>query len=119
MTGEAPYRERAEKTAQSFKGELERHSAAFPYLLCALDWMQGGAKEVVVAGPDPEGLLRVVRRSYVPNKVVALSDGRKAPFALLDGKGPVNGKAAGYVCENMACKLPVTDPKELEELLKK
>jgi hypothetical protein len=119
MTGEAAYRERAEKTVQSFKGELERYPAAFPYLLCAFDWLQGGAKEVVLAGPDTAELLRAVRRAYVPNKVVAFADGKKPAFPLLEGKGPVNGKSAAYVCENMACKLPVTDPKDLEELLKK
>jgi uncharacterized protein YyaL (SSP411 family) len=30
---------------------------------------------------------------------------------------PLNGKAAAYVCENFACKAPVTDPKALGELL--
>jgi hypothetical protein len=29
----------------------------------------------------------------------------------------VNGKATAYVCENYACKLPVTSSAELAELL--
>ena len=76
-----------------------------------------GWREIVVTGPDPEPLLKVVRSRFLPNKVVALADG-KAKIPLLEGREPVNGKAAAYVCENMACKKPVTDPAELEALLK-
>jgi uncharacterized protein YyaL (SSP411 family) len=70
-----------------------------------------------VTGPDPEPLLKVVRGRFLPNKVVGLADG-KAKIPLLAERTPVNGKAAAYVCENMACKKPVTDPAELEALLK-
>ena len=31
----------------------------------------------------------------------------------------VDGKPAAYVCENFTCKAPVTDPKQLAELLGK
>jgi uncharacterized protein YyaL (SSP411 family) len=31
----------------------------------------------------------------------------------------VDGKTAAYVCENFTCKAPVTDPKQLAELLAK
>jgi uncharacterized protein YyaL (SSP411 family) len=31
---------------------------------------------------------------------------------------PIEGKPAAYVCENFTCKAPVTDPKQLAELLK-
>jgi hypothetical protein len=31
---------------------------------------------------------------------------------------PVEGKPAAYVCENFTCKAPVTDPKQLGDLLK-
>ena len=67
---------------------------------------------------DAEPLLQKIRTSFLPNKVVARADGR-AKLPLLEGKGPVQGKAAAYVCENMACKAPVTDPTALEEALRR
>lgn len=32
---------------------------------------------------------------------------------LLAGRGPIDGKATAYVCQNYACQLPVTTPSAL------
>jgi len=116
-TGDAAIRDRADKTIRAYKTHLERYPAGHAYMMCALEYLKGPSREIVVTGPDPEPLLKVVRGRFLPNKVVALADGR-AKIPLLEGRDPVNGKAAAYVCENMACKKPVTDPAELEALLK-
>ncbi len=117
-TGEAAFRERAEKTVQSFKDALDQVPSGHAWMLAACDWLKGPAREVVIAGPDPAALLATLRASFVPNKVVALADG-KSKLPLLEGKVALQGKAAAYVCENMSCKAPVTDPAALAEALKK
>jgi len=116
-TGDQAYRDRADKTVRAFKSNLERFPMGHGWFMVALDYLQGPSKEIVIAGPDPGPMLKVVRSRYMPNKVVALADG-KASIPLLESRVPLQGKTAAYVCENMACKKPVTDPAELEALLK-
>jgi uncharacterized protein YyaL (SSP411 family) len=41
----------------------------------------------------------------------------QAQIPLLRDRSAVDGRAAAYVCENFACKLPVTEPEELEKAL--
>jgi hypothetical protein len=61
--------------------------------------------------------------AFIPNKVVALIDPAAENFALekrvplLAAKKLVNGQPAVYVCENYACKQPVTTPEALLETL--
>jgi uncharacterized protein YyaL (SSP411 family) len=35
----------------------------------------------------------------------------------MEGRTPVDGRAAAYVCEHFACRMPVTDEQELRALL--
>jgi uncharacterized protein YyaL (SSP411 family) len=35
----------------------------------------------------------------------------------MEGRAPVDGHAAAYVCEHFACLRPVTDPGDLRALL--
>jgi hypothetical protein len=118
LTGDEAFRERAVKTLSSFKSELDRYPAGQATMMMAVDWLKGPSREIVVSGPDPSGLLRPVREAFLPNAVVAFADG-SARIPVIEGRGPVKGKAAAYVCEDRVCKLPVTEPAELEALLKK
>ena len=62
-----------------------------------------------------EALRRAVYARSLPDKIVR----RLSPAAPLPphhpaaGKGLVNGKPALYVCRNMACEAPVTDPEQV------
>jgi uncharacterized protein YyaL (SSP411 family) len=72
---------------------------------------------VAIVGPQPEAdaLLRVVRGAYRPHLVLAT--GRADGVPLLEGREPVDGRAAAYVCEHFVCQAPVTAPDELAAAL--
>jgi uncharacterized protein YyaL (SSP411 family) len=56
-----------------------------------------------------------VREVFRPHLVLAGGEPDGVP--LLQGRGPVDGRPAAYVCERFACKAPVTAPDELAALL--
>jgi len=68
-----------------------------------------------------EELRRAAVDRYRPNTVYAFAAGPADPalerVPLLAGKSLVGGRAAAYVCENFACRAPVTEPAELREAL--
>ena len=94
-----------------------RHPQAFGHLLRAADFYLAPVKEVAIVGPELEAgaLLQVVRGAYRPH--VVLAAGRADGVPLLEGREPVDGRAAAYVCEHFVCQAPVTTPEELEAAL--
>ncbi len=95
--------------------------------LAAADYYLSPTWEIAVAGrrggADTRRLLEVVRRKFIPNKILARYDpdedsGPVEPMIpLLTDKGMIAGKAAAYVCRNSSCRAPVTDAVALEEVL--
>jgi hypothetical protein len=129
LTGNSAYRDRAEKTIRAFSTILQQAPTSLPGMLCSLDQLLAPAQQIVFAGDltqaDTQSLLRTVRRSFLPHKNL-LHPGPTAAqaelgerFTQIQAMQPVKGSATAYVCENFVCHAPVTDPKELEALLKK
>jgi uncharacterized protein YyaL (SSP411 family) len=72
---------------------------------------------VALVGGDLAPLAEAVRARHRPHIVLAGGPpGSEAPELLRD-RPLVEGRPAAYVCENFACKTPVTDPKKLAALL--
>jgi uncharacterized protein YyaL (SSP411 family) len=90
-------------------------------MLRALDFDLGPTREIVLAGdpatPGFRALAREVSRRFLPRVTVAWRPPGKAPLPWLDPYGPVDGKAAAYVCEGGSCRAPVTTPEALAALL--
>jgi uncharacterized protein YyaL (SSP411 family) len=92
-----------------------RHPSAFGHLLQAVDFYLAPVKEVAIVGPDADPLTRVVRGEYRPHIVLAGGPSNGVP--LLEGREPVDGRAAAYVCEHFVCQAPVTSAEALAEAL--
>ncbi|MFT3769928.1 MAG: thioredoxin domain-containing protein [Minicystis sp.] len=90
-----------------------------------IDRLAHGSTDVVVVGPrdQAEALVAAAYRVYVPNRTIAVVDpsdaaGVAAAKVLADGKPAQPGKAVAYVCRGRACSAPVSDPAELEAMLR-
>jgi uncharacterized protein YyaL (SSP411 family) len=115
LTGEHAYEQRAVSVLRLLHGLAPRHPQAFGHLLQALDFHFARVQEVALVGSEAAALERVVRGAFRPHIVLAGGEADGVP--LLDGREPVDGRAAAYVCENFACRVPVTEPTELDDLL--
>jgi uncharacterized protein YyaL (SSP411 family) len=110
MTGREDFRGAAERTLKAFSSRLNSGGAGLPQMLVALQFAMGRPREIVLAG-DAAGMLPAIRRHFMPDAVVMMASEAAVPMPAVDGKG------TAYVCENYACKLPVTDAERLETQL--
>jgi uncharacterized protein YyaL (SSP411 family) len=128
LTGEEEHSARALGILRAYRDQIRQMPAGFSAMLCAFDFHLDKVREVAMIGeegtPETLAMLRIVRRRFLPNKVVALgvAGGEEArrgarEVPLLEGKVAVGGKTTAYVCENFRCKQPVTDAGELEKAL--
>ncbi len=125
MTGHQKYRSLAEETIQLFLPSIQRFPSAFGQMLSALDFLLAKPKEIVLASKDREQIKpfqEEIFRQFNPNKVVlyALQEevDRLQPLApVVEGKEPLNGAVAVYVCEDFTCKQPVSTVNEMKEVL--
>jgi uncharacterized protein len=115
LTGEHEYERHAVSVLRLLHEVAVKHPQAFGHLLQALDFHLSPVKEVALVGDDARPLERVVRGAFRPHLVLA--GGHDGIVPLLEGRHPIDGRAAAYVCERFACKAPVTEPAELERLL--
>jgi uncharacterized protein YyaL (SSP411 family) len=121
--------ERARKTIDAFAATLSHFPSAMPQMLVAIDYSLSKPRQIVIAGkkdsPETKAILREVHRHFLPDTILLLADGAEGQKYLGDknegirAMSMVDGKPAAYVCENFTCKVPVTDPKALSELLAK
>ena len=81
---------------------------AFGHALTALDLHFSPPREIAVIGSPESDVARAALASFEPNAVVAFGPSEEVP--LLQGKSLVDGRPAVYVCENFACRTPITEP---------
>ena len=119
LTGEHEYERAAVGHLRLLHELAPKHPSAFGHLLQAIAFHLRPTREVALVGDDVRELARVVRERLRPDVVLAAGrgDGSDTAVPLLEGRTPVGGRAAAYVCERFTCRRPVTEPAELEELL--
>ena len=122
LTGEQGFADRAEGIVRAFSGELTRNFFPLATFLNNAELLQRATQLVIAGDPEAPGT-RALRRAALDLSLPDLILCPVAPGTDLPpdhpaaGKGPVEGRPAAYVCRNMACSLPVTEPADLARLL--
>ena len=121
-TGEARYREAAERAIRTVTPFVTRYPTGFAQWLAAIDFALGDAVEVAVVGaPGDAGtnaLLEPVTSGFRPNQVLAVSvEPDASAIPLLHGRTAIDGAPTAYLCRGFACRLPVTTPEALRAQL--
>ena len=124
LTGDAAWRERLDALAGAFATQMTKNFFPVATAMNAMAYDMAGLDIVVVgdrAEPETEALITAAARHAGPDRLLQPVD----PAAELPeghpakGKGLVDGRPAAYLCRQMVCGLPLTDPaplvKELAE----
>jgi hypothetical protein len=122
LVGNDAYRQEAAAICLLMKEAMARQPTGFGRLLGALAAMLSPSQEIAIVGdpadPRTQLLLTEVRRRYLPHTVVALKrPNEESLLPLLQARSLVDDQPAAYVCENYACRLPVTNAQALAEQL--
>lgn len=127
ITGNPDYEKKGVKIGKAFHKDVAKAPMAHTMLMCAVDFAVGPSYEIVLVGNPESGetgeFLEIIHKKYFPNKVVLFkSEGEPEGIVKIAGytadQKSIDNKMTVYVCMNFSCKKPVTEPKELKELLK-
>jgi len=120
-------RDRALRVIDAFQARWTQHPQALPCLLVAVERALASPRHVVIAGTpgssDFQALAGVLPGPLGPPLIVLAADGAEGQRWLAErapwmaGMAPQDGRASAYVCENLACRAPVTSGNELAALL--
>ena len=101
----------AERAIEAFAPRVKGNPTAAPQMLVAQAFAAGKPMEIVLAGPSSADMLAAIRVRFLPNAIVMRAEQAPMPMPA------VANQPTAYVCENYACKLPVTTAQALAETL--
>jgi uncharacterized protein YyaL (SSP411 family) len=119
LTGEAEWRQSAERLFAAFAFRVTRSPIAFPMLMVALDHYYDLPLEIAIISPKTRHvdgpIAERLRTVFIPNKALAVMSEseaarQKAWVPWLEGKRSMQGKTTAYVCERGRCDLPTSNP---------
>ncbi|KAH8233535.1 hypothetical protein KR026_009558 [Drosophila bipectinata] len=120
---EDAYLQRAGKLLNFF-ADVAPFGHALPEMLSALLLHENGLDLVAVVGPDSDDTKRFVeicRKFYIPGMIILHVDPQHPDDAsnqrVQKKFKMVNGKTTVYICHDRVCRMPVTDPAQLEQNL--
>jgi uncharacterized protein YyaL (SSP411 family) len=122
LTGEHRYELHATRVLSMLGRVMSAHPTAFAYALAAAERSITPPLEIAVLGrrndARTQALVQEVTHRFVPNAVLlAAEPGHEPDVPLLRDRALVSDVPTAYVCENYACRQPVTSPAALRTQL--
>jgi len=117
------YAELAHQVLAQMQSMVAQYPLGFGQWLQALSYGLSQPREIAIVGEpdagDTRALLAVAQDGYRPFQVMGLGapSTQPSPVPLLQSRGLVDGWPAAYVCHNLTCQAPVTEPEPLRALL--
>ncbi|MBN1849287.1 MAG: thioredoxin domain-containing protein [Deltaproteobacteria bacterium] len=128
LTGDIELEGKATEIEKAFSEILRQHPSAYIHFMSAMDFMEGPAYRIIIAGDtdmeDTRAMLRAIQKRFLPNKAVLFRPVNPASphinglMECIKQYKSMNGQATAYVCLNQTCKAPTTNIEEMLKLLK-
>jgi uncharacterized protein len=121
LTGKHVWEQLALEPIKHMLDVMHRQPTGFGSLLQALEAHASPMREVAIIGDlaqeDTQVMLKVLNSRFMPHVAVVAAPAGESYLPVLEQREMLEDKATAYVCENLACQMPVTTHEELEKLL--
>jgi uncharacterized protein YyaL (SSP411 family) len=129
MLGRSELEETGRKTIEAFAAQWGKMPQAMPYMMTALSFAVDPSREIVLNGAfgqtEFEALRSEINRRFLPDAVLVYAvEGQVVPEGLFAGIAAESLIVAresevpmARVCQNFACRLPVSKPVDLVGIL--
>ncbi|MDD4504383.1 MAG: thioredoxin domain-containing protein, partial [Clostridiaceae bacterium] len=127
LTGNPDLEEKAYKQLNAFGGMIREYPMGYTHMLMALLFINGKAREIVLVGnredQNARRMLEMINTHFHPFEVAIFKDSEAVKAGITDiatyteDQIMINDKTTAYVCENFACRAPVTDLQEFMSII--
>lgn len=123
LTGEERLQHYAQRQLHTFGGTVADYPNAYAFFMLAALLQATAPLEIAIIGDrgqaDTRDMLLQVQTKFLPEATVMYSAQAQAhsKWPLLQNRERVGGQTTAYVCKNYSCHPPVTDAKQLSQLM--
>lgn len=126
LTGNTELEVEAEGLFSTFADKINSYSMGHTFMLMAVMFARGKGSEIVLVGDskteEAKSFINLINKSFLPYSVVIVKNEGAAEtlkniIPYTEGQNMVDNKATAYVCENFACRAPITDINKFMEIL--
>ncbi|HPL54760.1 MAG TPA: thioredoxin domain-containing protein [Bacillota bacterium] len=127
LTGNSDLEEKAYMQLKAFGTLINNHPTGYTYMLMTLLSINSKSQEIVIVGDREEQnarrMLELINKSFQPFTVVVFKDADTLKAGITDiapytkEQKMIDDKATVYICENYACRAPLTNLQEFKDII--